>query len=162
VKKRNKRTGSTLIMVSIIVAINLAGINYAQWNDGMRVTSRVSTGTMDAHIVDFKISGDSEGLKGTKGLIGSKDGSDLNIVGTMQEGQKAIVTYGVKNGGTLPVKFGTPKVVEINSLKFDMTSAVKDVDGKTGGNGQGQFEITACEAGDYSFKVELPYSLNVQ
>ena len=78
----------------------------------------------------------------------------------MQVGRTATVTYDVKNGGTLPVKFGIPNVVEKNGLKFDMTSAVKDVDGKTGGTGQ--FEIKACEAGDYSFTVELPYKLDVQ
>ena len=184
VKRRKKRSGSTMIMVAIIIAINLAGINYAQWNGEMRVTANVSTGTIDAQIVDFIISSDgdsdgdgdsngeeinpfrrllvrniSKGLKGSK-VIGSKDGSNISIVGTMQEGQTATVTYSVKNLGTLPVKFGTPKVVENNSLDFDLTSAVKDVDGKNGGIGQ--FEITACEAGDYSFTVELPYSLDVQ
>ena len=188
-KRRKKRSGSTMIMVAIIIAINLAGINYAQWNGGMRVTANVSTGTIDAQIVDFIISSDgdgdgdsdsngeeinpfrgllvrniSKGLKGSKvkgsKVIGSKDGSNISIVGTMQEGQTATVTYSVKNLGTLPVKFGTPKVVENNSLDFDLTSAVKDVDGKNGGIGQ--FEITACEAGDYSFTVELPYSLDVQ
>lgn len=167
-KRRNKRSGSTMIMVSVIIAINLAGINYAQWNGGMRVTSSVSTGIFDAQIVDFNITGDSDsegliglrGLKGAKRLRGSKDGSDLKIVGTMQEGETATVTYSVKNSGTLPVKFGEPKVVEKSGLKFDMELAVKDVDGKTGGTGQ--FEITAWEVGDYSFTVELPYSLDVQ
>ena len=54
-KKRNKSSGTTLIMVSIIFAINLAGINYAQWNKGMGVTANIKTGIMDAQIVTFNI-----------------------------------------------------------------------------------------------------------
>jgi len=150
VKKRNKRSGSKMILVSIVIAINLAGINYAQWNEGMKVKASIKTGVMDAEIVTFNVTG--------QGLQGAKNGSDLNILGTMTQGQTATVAYSVKNLGTLPVKFGPPKVSEKNGLKFDLTSAVKGVDGKLGGNGQ--FQITACDTGNYLFTVELPYSLD--
>lgn len=151
-KKRRKSSGTTLIMLAVIIAMNLVGINYAKWNQGMAVKSDLETGTIDAQIESFNIKG--EGLKG------SKDDGNLKINGTMQEGQTATVIYSVMNRGTLPVNFGEPKVVEKNGLKFDMTSAVEDIDSKTGGSGQ--FEIIACEEGEYSFQVELPYSLDIQ
>lgn len=151
-KKGERHSGTTLIMLSVIIALNLAGINYAHWEQGMVEKTKVKTGMIEAQIDSFKITGE--------GLEGSKDDGDLKIKGTMQEGQTATVIYSVKNKGKIPVEFGKPKVVEETGLKFDISSAVKEMNGKTGGTGQ--IKITACEAGDYSFKVELPYSLDVQ
>lgn len=151
-KKGKKSFGPTLIMVSIIFGLNLMGINYAQWNKGMTVTTKIKTGVIDAQIVTINVSNPE--------LTESKNGSNLNLLGTMKEGETALVTYHVNNLGTLPVKFGTPKLVERNGLRFDLTSAVKNLNGSTGGDGQ--FEIIACDSGDYSFTVELPYSLDVQ
>jgi hypothetical protein len=150
-KKKNKSFGMTMIMVSVIVALNLAGIGYAQWNQGMAVKSGLTTATIDAQIDSFIIDG--------KGLEGSKDKGNLKLKGTMQEGETATVSYSIINKGSVPLKFGEPKVTEINGLQFDLTSAVKEMDSKTG---SGQFEITACEEGNYSFKVELPYSMDDQ
>jgi hypothetical protein len=143
-------------MAAIIFSINLIGINYAQWNGGMKIKTDIKTGIMDAKVVTLSVSGAV--LQGTRNTD-----STLNISGSMVQGQTATVNYSVNNSGTLPIKFEAPIVVEKNGLMFDLSSAVKNIDGKIDSTtSSGQFNIIACQSGDYQFTVELPYTLDVQ
>ena len=156
IKKKSRGYGTTLAMAAIILSINLIGINYAQWNGGMKIKTDIKTGIMDAKVVTLSVSGGV--LQGTQNTD-----STLNISGSMVQGQMATVNYSVNNSGTLPIKFETPIVAENNGLMFDLSSAVNNIDGKIDSTtSSGQFKITACQSGDYQFTVELPYTLDVQ
>lgn len=151
-RRHNRRFELILLMGSVIIALNFAGISYAQWNQEMIVNSGVGTGTIDARIESFTIS--------VEGLQGTNSGGHLLITGSMSENQTVIVTYRIRNCGTLPIKFESPQVTEENGLIFNLDTPLQNIDEKSGGSGQ--FEITACEEGNYAFTVTLPYGPDVQ
>lgn len=137
--KRKKRGigGKQLIIISSIIALNAMGVSYAYWTDRLQIITTLTTGNIHPEFIkdspNIKYieketnSGEqcSVTLNKLKATI-SKDRRTMNITGTIEEGYNAIITYGIFNDGTIPVKYQDIDQINISGTNIDVDQIAED------------------------------------
>lgn len=108
-KKNMKIYRVALICGTIAIALNLIGVGYAAWNEGVSINSTISTGSIDVIFSNVNFNNNPNGDKEDNGNKKSNDikldfNSDTILVsGTMYYNNDIVLKYEVMNNGTLPV-----------------------------------------------------------
>jgi|GEM_PF-3475064 len=101
-KRRNIFRSSHMILLSAIVFINLLGITYAYWNDILDFHFSFSTGNLNPK---FSKTASIDVIQGTGDLsVTFEDDYTMNIQGTVDSGYRALISYFIENGGTVPFR----------------------------------------------------------
>lgn len=140
-KKRIRYLGGKhLIMISSIIALNVFGISYAYWSEQLQIKTTLTTGRIspafnnEDYWINIVRDGSEKGnvsswddeQKGINESALSKlditfddEGQTMKIKGTLEEGYKAFIHYGLINNGTIPVKYikNVAKEGKIKELK---------------------------------------------
>lgn len=101
-RKKTKKLGSlSLISIMAITMLNVLGISYAQWNEGLNITSLVSTGKINPYYKrlkswECKYPHENVDVR----IVG---GDTIRIDGTVEPGYEGVFMYISKNSGTIPV-----------------------------------------------------------
>jgi len=109
-----------ILALTMASAIMIMGAGYAAWNDSVRVNATVSTGNVD---VDWHWQGwhaDEHGVyttNATGNSVRSADGKGYTItLGNMYPGAVAKWDAQMINNGTLPVKFVSAEITNLNDV----------------------------------------------
>lgn len=107
-KKSNILNKYGIMYFTVIIFLSVIGIGYGIWNNGIAVTTTISTGSIDAvfsycYVTDETSAGDSQIFSHANAEI-SNNGKTLNIsVEDAVPGYCATVTYTIENRSSIPV-----------------------------------------------------------
>ena len=155
-RKRKRRTIKPYILLAaFIIPLNLIGISYAYWNDGLDIINSVSTGLIDPLFCeDYTLNV----VQGKGDLIVSiEDRSTLTVEGRVYSDYKAFINYCLQNEGTVPVKYaGLKETINGGITQLNQPSGVIKPEGCfPSGDGNPKLRIQADEDGIYSFEIEM-------
>lgn len=106
-KKRRGFKGMYIILISSIIGLNLMGVGYSFWNEGLQVKTSVSTGEIEIELEEYSIEGDlGEGT----GLMINFENDTININGEIPVGYRGGLNYYIRNKGNLPIVINGEKV----------------------------------------------------
>ncbi|SES86991.1 hypothetical protein SAMN05660297_00789 [Natronincola peptidivorans] len=98
---RKKSIGKYIIIISAIVLLNLIGVGYGYWTEGLQMKASVSTGTLDIDVYKTSIANNE-----IEGLVAYPEGDRIRVEGEIPDnfkGTEVILSYSVRNIGTVPV-----------------------------------------------------------
>lgn len=160
--------GKTIIIVTSIVVLNIFGVSYGHWNEGLAVQTSVLTGSIDPVFDDrYQV----DWVQGSGNLsVGFDDHYNMKITGDAEPGSKAVVHYYLTNQGSIPVKFkeqqGASRVQRLGEeleIKLDQDPrALGPENGKRlhSGNDKSSLQIQIsgdANQGRHKFEVEIPF-----
>lgn len=139
-RKKNKKqfTGISAICIASIIFLNLMGVGYGHWNDGLNVDVNVITGNIDpkAYVVDYT----------SLSINTSKDGRTVEISGNIYKGTQENLRIKITNEGSIPVVLKgintvkNSEIVSLNEMRYGLsTLEKKDI---------GEFELSISHEGD--------------
>lgn len=167
------------MFITLIVAMNIIGISYGHWQEGLTSEVQVSTGYIEPYFsdkVEVKKSRDFNKLKASLKMDKRKEGNYVKLTGEIESRKKGKFTldYTVCNNGSLPIKFDSEAYMELNrkllSKKQGNFKILKDKPADvviypkdykfTGKDAKGSLTLQIDapeEAGEYEFEIEIPY-----
>lgn len=169
----------TVIFMTLITALNLLGISYGQWQDGISNEIQISTGFIHPDFsgkVEVKKSGDFNELKASSKTDKNTGSKYVKLTGEIDSDKEGRLTlnYTVINKGTLPIKLDGEAFGELNKdllrrnaneliiLKGKPSDKViYPMNYKASGKGtKGSLTLqvdASQEVGDYEFEIKVPY-----
>lgn len=119
--------GLYLVYIICIATINIAGISYAAWSDGLSIEGSIGTGNMTPHFINEYTVKQKQGNGQINVSFEDRDGDGYNeimyVEGEIEEGSSGFIKCGIQNEGTIPIKYqkikghGGEKDVYLNSLR---------------------------------------------
>jgi hypothetical protein len=110
---KQSHSAKKIIIAASIIVLNIIGISYANFNEGISLKAHVSTSDIQIAFGD----GDLEYIQGT--VFNSKvdyANDRLTVIAEVYSDYKGILHYTVENTGKLPVKINN-EVIEPNNQK---------------------------------------------
>ena len=120
IKKRKKFFITAYVWIFIIVIMNVMGVSYSAWNDGLGVVANFSSGSIEPYleIDNQKVVGTENNMdNGTYKFFtvtSADDGNTIEINGVCYPNFNSNIFLKIKNKGTIPVK-----LIEIEKEKKD-------------------------------------------
>jgi len=174
-KNKKKRSGINLMIISSILSLNLIGIGYAQWNDGLNIVTSISTGNIDPIFIEKNIDNLND-----KGTLTAKmlDKRIIWVEGQVETDYEGILSYGLQNNGSIPVKFGrtydnqcqTMSLKNMNEgLELELNQQNDILEPRKDGDiaqrrmhfkdyqSQNNLKIRAMQEGKHYFEIEIPF-----
>lgn len=162
-KKKRMKSRRGVIYLTLIIFLNIVGIGYGIWENGIVVETTISTGNMNAIFSCYKIihqehAEDSKRLTFTDVDISDKGDKLDVIIQDAEPGYSATIAYTIENRGSIPVKCkingGNPGPVKITVEEpMDIIEAL-------GGSWQGTIHIEiddVVENENYRATVNLTF-----
>ena len=145
-----------IVMILPIIFLNSLGISYAFWNDGLKLSSTINTGSIKPVFSDtFTL----EDINGNGNLtVRVEDESTIIIEGEINQGYNAALNYGVINKGSIPIKFTQQKETKTDGLNLQLnqqSSILMPNESFPSQDINTKLQIQAGKEGNYSFNTDL-------
>lgn len=163
-RKRNSK-GIRLLLLSSIIILNFVGISYSYWENGLDVSTRVSTGNLGVIFDENLVVGENLTfrfedhnrvmiIEGTVDMpVAASD--ETAIAGSEYQHYEGSIQFGIVNNGTVPVKLTEKNIIKGDIFSFDEPLFSEEL--SPGEDALSNLEIKAGE-GTYDFEIELQYS----
>lgn len=170
---------NTTIFIVLIITMNLLGISYGYWQDGLASTMQFSTGYIEPVFLDevkVKRSEDMNKSKVSLKMNKRTENNFIKLTGEIDRGKRGKLTlyYTVINNGSLPIKFDDETFYDMNkkllSQKAGKLKILKSEPSEKilypnnhhsldkDANGSLTLQIDAPEeVGNYEFEIKMPY-----
>lgn len=150
-----------LIFLVMIVALNIIGISYAYWNDGVRIIGRVTTGYMDVYFSDEIRSSEDLSIRfeNNNRTMVVEGSVEQHFIENVTETDEAVVispvfsdfegffSYKIIRDSTVPAKYAGSAVSKGDGLVLDLSEY----------DDEHLVHIKAGE-GEYNFEIELQFT----
>ncbi|MCT4607109.1 MAG: hypothetical protein N4A64_13600 [Marinisporobacter sp.] len=160
IKKIKGLNNMSTIIITTIVMINLAGISYAYWNNGLDMKTLVYTGNIEPYFKDdYEIKGSNDKVEGQI-TVNFKDEYTMKIEGTVNPGYEGEVYYGIGNRGTIPVKCKPVSDPTCEGVSLTVNQPDQDLDPDENRNNskyECKLKINANNIGKNKFKYQLTF-----
>ncbi|UWG98621.1 hypothetical protein LPY66_07470 [Dehalobacter sp. DCM] len=163
----------TFVFITCIFTLGLSGVSYAYWTNGLEITTKVGTGSLDVSFCDPASDNKEAEENGGLQVTFDQDKTTMTIAGNVDPGFLGTVEYEFANNGSIPVKLAqaseTSDIIQ-NQLSFVEGNQVVSLgDGgyllKQNGSGTGTIQIEIAESTGseeessttYQFEMKIPY-----
>ncbi len=177
--KRKHSMAKATIFITIIVTMNIVGISYGYWQEGLKSEIQIRTGNIATDFyqkVKLKKSGDLRKSRAVLKIDKETDRKLVKVSGEIESGRRGRLTldYRVINTGSIPIEFDEDGFQEQNQqLLINESDGLKILNYKSSegilypddqnlsskdSKGSLTLQIDAPEAeGEYEFEIKIPY-----
>ncbi|SDJ94485.1 hypothetical protein [Natronincola ferrireducens] len=128
-KRKRKSIGKYILLIGAIVFLNLIGVSYGYWNDGLQLITSITTGRLDVRFArNPSVSIELPDVHLTP--VVSWDGDRITIEGEVPSehvNQWVTLNYSVENTGTIPVRLGGQIIQPQSSGYFNQTISLQEL-----------------------------------
>lgn len=168
-RKRHKGLSKTgCIYISIIVLLNLIGVGYGYWADGLEIQNTVSTGNIDPVFSDYTISSLDkekepayETIDSKEDIKEEKDKKTLKInIDNAYPGYSVNIDYTITNRGTIPIICKPEPTINCTAPIDVHVMQPSDIIKGDGGRQRGTITITVGDVKEnskYNFSIDLSF-----
>ena len=89
-----------IIFICLIVVLNILGVGYGYWNDGLQVQTGIYTGEIQIEFEGHNVEGDFGGAGGLEVNFGD---DLISIGGEVAPGYTGRLNYYIRNKGSIPI-----------------------------------------------------------
>lgn len=165
--------------ITLITVMNLAGVCYGQWQQGLISDIQITTGNIKPCFsgkADIKKAKDFNKMKTSLKTGQNTDSKYVKVAGEIESGRngKFTIDYKVCNNGSAPIAFDSAAFAEMNKSLMDGTdNAIRIVRSSPAGNviypkenshsGKEDKDSltlqidTSQGTGEYEFEIQIPY-----
>lgn len=116
-KRKNRLQGKHIILISSIIMLNILGVSYGYWSDGLVMATSIRSGKLDAKfIMDRNINNSIDGLS----IDISSDGKTITIGGEVSSEYTGMIYYTIENTGSIPVIVSNEEIPRNGSRDFEL------------------------------------------
>lgn len=155
------------MFITIIITLNLMGISYGYWRDGLTSETTAYTGTTKTDFYGKVKVKDSGGFNESKASLKpdkNSQGMYVKLTGDIEKGRrgKLKLDYKVINNGSIPIEFDAEAFAELNNqldgIKIHKGPSKKIINPNDHPSDSMILQVNAPEeAGKYKFEIQIPY-----
>lgn len=113
-KRKRKPIGRFIVLTTTIGMLNLIGIGYASWNNGLEINTLISTGNMKYEIIIDDMPYTSDEIFNNR----------INPTIYVNEGELENISYAIKKNGTIPIDIES--LLTINGIEQGQFDEIQD------------------------------------